>query len=143
MSFNYTFTIHRNSPVLTQTVIAEVMPSCSELVFISKPFTDYGACFSEVTLLFNKLGGMLKTPQPEALILHKLNPLLGADTDGKLLGIQWGSDTVCKLFLADTVSLKKGALIFSVSAEIRYDGDLAEIAELFAEPESEEVLTPQ
>ena len=143
MSFTYTFTIHRDSPVLTETAIAEVLPSCAELVFISQPFSNYGECFNEVTLLFNKLGGMLKQPQPESTILHKLNPVINADADGQLRGLTWGDRTVCKLFLADTVSLKAGKLIFNVSADIKYDGNLAEIADLFVEPEDEEVLAEQ
>ena len=143
MSFTYTFTVHRTSPVLKQTAISDVIPSCAELVFISRPFANYSECFNEVTLLFNKLGGMLKTPQPEAIILHKLNPLLNADSDGQLHGIQWDSTTVCKLFLADLVSLKKGALLFNVNAEIKYDGDLTEIIDLFTEQEDEEVYAQQ
>ena len=145
MSFTYTFTIHRTSPVLTQTAIADVIPSCAELVFISRPFNVYSECFSEVTLLFNRLGGMIKTPQPDAMILHKLNPVLNANADGQLHGLKWDSSTVCKLFLADVVALKKGTLRFTVSAEIRYDGHLAEIADLFNEPEdaAEEVFAEQ
>jgi hypothetical protein len=138
MSFNYIFTIHRASPVLTKTIISQVIPNCSELVFISNPFEDYDECFSEVTLLFNKLGGMLKTPQPPAVILHKLNPVLGAEAEGQVNGIVWDSSTVCKLFLADAGSLKKGSLIFNVQADIKYDGHITELASMFTNQEVED-----
>ncbi len=136
MSFSYTFTIHNASPILHQTAIADTIPNCAEMVFISAPFSDYGQCFNEVTLLFNKVSGMVSSPQPAALILHKLNPRLNNDADGQLNGIDWSPDTVCKLFLADAQALKKGTLTFSINADVKYDGDLDDLLTMF-QPEQQ------
>lgn len=119
IKYVYDVKINAGAELLKSNVISKSLPSCGEMLIVSKFFDTVESCDAKLSSFLSMLSKAESTAgDKNHVIVTKRNPLLFSEVKSNPEE-NWDTLTVLRAYVADADQLKVSVLHFNIFAQIR------------------------